>query len=126
MSSSNAKLVKMNFSPGIKRLNNQTIRTVVEWHSDGKRKILFPTIRQQTGLGRKLIKYNRDEAKDIAIAKGDFIEVPNFAEGNRLSKSISSQIYQARKNANRKQYRKSTIKRSTGGSLVVAKNYKGF
>ena len=126
MSKKKPAWLKRALDPSTPMLNNQTIRTVVEWHSDGKRKILFPTIRQQTGLGRKLIKYNRDEAKDIAIAKGDFIEVPNFAECNRLSKSISSQIYQARKNANRKQYRKSTIKRSTGGSLVVAKNYKGF
>jgi hypothetical protein len=112
--------------PSTPMLNNQTIRTAVEWHSDGKRKILFPTIRQQTGLDRKLIKYDRNEARDIAISKGDFIEVPSFEEGNRLSKSISSQIYQARKNPNRRQYRKSSIKKVTGGNLVIAKNYKGF
>ena len=126
MSKKKPAWLKRALDPSTPMLNNQTIRTAVEWHSDGKRKILFPTIRQQIGFDRKLIEYDRNKARDIAISKGDFIEVPSFTEGNRLSKSISSQIYQARKNANRRQYRKSNIKKATGGNLVVAKTYKGF
>ena len=126
MSKKKPAWLKRALDPSTPMLNNQTIRTAVEWHSDGKRKILFPTIRQQIGFDRKLIEYDINKARDIAISKGDFIEVPSFTEGNRLSKSISSQIYQARKNANRRQYRKSNIKKATGGNLVVAKTYKGF
>ena len=126
MSKKQPSWLKRALNPSTPMLNNQSIRTAVEWHSDGKRKILFPTIRQQIGFDRKLIEYDRNKARDIAISKGDFIEVPSFTEGNRLSKSISSQIYQARKNANRRQYRKSNIKKATGGNLVVAKTYKGF
>ena len=126
MSKKQPSWLKRALNPSTPMLNNQSIRTAVEWHSDGKRKILFPTIRQQTGLGRNLIKYNRNEARDLAIAKGDFIEVSTFEEGNKLSKSISNKIYQVRKNAKRKDYRKSTVQKSMGGSLLVSKGYKGF
>jgi|TARA_Y100000361_G_scaffold124186_1_gene117173 hypothetical protein len=95
-------------------LNKQTVRTAVEWHSDGKRKILFPTIRQ-TGLKGPLRKYNVEDARKIAERKGDFMEVKSFKKGNEISKMISNMIDKKRYN-----------KKKHGGSLLVAKIYKGF
>jgi hypothetical protein len=105
--------LKRALDPKTPTLNRQTVRTAVEYHSDGKRKILFPTIRK-TGLKGPLRKYSVKDARKIAERKGDFIEVESFPKGNKMSKMISNMI-------NKKRYSK-----KHGGSLLVAKGYKGF
>ena len=107
--------LKRALNPDTPTLENQTVKTRVEWDSKGKKKILFPTIRQ-VGKNGKLKIFSVDEARTIAEKNKDFIEVDNFEDGNKLSKSISNEISKKR----------NSIKKKHGGTLLVSKLYKGF
>lgn len=71
-------------------LNNQTVRTAVEYMDESQSVIgLFPTVRLVDGNLKKLPV---DQAREMAISKGDYVKVDSFEEGIAASKALSSQI----------------------------------
>ena len=75
-------------------LNNQTVRTAVEYMDDSEKVIgLFPTVRLVDGNLKKL---STNQAREMAISKGDYVRVDTFEEGVAASKALSKQIGQER------------------------------
>lgn len=67
--------------------DKETVRTM---SVDGK---LFPTIRMIDG---KLVRLSADEAYEMAMKKGDYIQLKDDSEATKVSKEISSLIGKAR------------------------------
>jgi len=76
-------------------LNNQTIRTAVEYMDENESVIgLFPTVRLVDGNLKNL---PLEQALKMAIAKGDYVKVDSFDEGIAASKALSSQVAKERR-----------------------------
>ena len=75
-------------------LNNQTIRTAVEYMDEKEQTIgLFPTVRLIDGNLKKLPV---EQARKMAVDKGDYVKVDSFDEGIAASKALSSQVAKER------------------------------
>lgn len=75
-------------------LNNQTIRTAVEYMDEKEQTIgLFPTVRLIDGNLKKLPV---EQARKMAASKGDYVKVGSFEEGIAASKALSSQVAKER------------------------------
>jgi hypothetical protein len=71
-------------------LNNQTVRTAVEYMDETETVIgLFPTVRLIDG---ELKKLPVGQAREMAISRGDYVKVDSFDEGIAASKTLSSKI----------------------------------
>ena len=81
-------------NPMTPTLNNQTVRTAVEYVDENETKIgLFPTVRLIDG---ELKKLPVEQARSMAIQKKDYVEVPDFETGIAASKKLSSNINKER------------------------------
>ena len=81
-------------NPMTPTLNNQTIRTAVEYMDEKEQTIgLFPTVRLIDGNLKKL---PIEQALKMALEKGDYVKVDSFDEGIAASKSLSSQVAKER------------------------------
>ena len=81
-------------NPMTPTLNNQTIRTAVEYMDEKEQTIgLFPTVRLIDGTLKKLPV---EQAREMALEKGDYVKVDSFDEGIAASKSLSSQVAKER------------------------------
>ena len=81
-------------NPMTPTLNNQTIRTAVEYMDEKEQTIgLFPTVRLIDGNLKKLPV---EQAREMALEKGDYVKVDSFDEGISASKSLSSQVAKER------------------------------
>lgn len=91
-------------NPMTPTLRNQTMRTAVEFMDEKESVIgLFPTVRLIDGNLKEL---SVDRAREIAIAKGDYVKVGTattreekdrlFKEGSVASKALSSQVAKER------------------------------
>lgn len=77
-------------NPMTPALNNQTVRTAVEYMDETETIIgLFPTVRLVDGNLKKL---SVGEARAMAIAKKDYVRVPDFSTGVSASKALSKEI----------------------------------
>jgi len=77
-------------NPMTPTLDKQTMRTAVEYMDEKKSVIgLFPTVRLVDGNLKAL---PLDQAREMAISKGDYVKVDSFDEGIAVSKALSSQV----------------------------------
>ena len=75
--------------------NEATVKTMSSKHPDTGIEILYPTIRMVDG---ELQKFSEEDAKKLAIDKGDYVEYDSREDATNASIKLSEHIAKERKN----------------------------